>query len=198
MNKKYKITDIVHPENPKLHRIKALCDIGKFVKAGDLGGYVEKEDNLSFAPKDTAWLYDDAVACDDAVVEKGASLQNRAVACDHAMVTQNAELFDDARAEDDAYIKGGRLYEQSRATGASMLLPGDYKDDVPSLCGTSVVYGRVQGNIHLKGSTVVLCNENLYMPNRDRLEIDSGNRKVISRAEQEQRNKKPQKKDMER
>lgn len=198
MNLKYKITDIVHPENPKLHRIKALCDVGEFVKAGDLGGFVEKEDNLSFAPKDTAWLYDDAVACDDAVVEKGASLQNRAVVCDHALVTQNAELFDDARAEDDAYIKGGRLYEHSKVAGAAMLLPGEQNDDIPSLFGTATVYGRVEGNIHLTGSTVVLSDEKFHMPNRDRLEIDSGMRKVIPYAELKHRNKKQPQKDQER
>lgn len=29
-----------------LYRIKALCDFGE-VKSGDLGGFIEKEDNLS-------------------------------------------------------------------------------------------------------------------------------------------------------
>lgn len=36
---KYEITDIKHPQNPKLRRIRALSDFGD-VKAGDLGGYV--------------------------------------------------------------------------------------------------------------------------------------------------------------
>ena len=45
---KYEITDIAHPDNPRLHRIRALVDIPMYgVKAGDLGGYIEKEDNLS-------------------------------------------------------------------------------------------------------------------------------------------------------
>ncbi len=45
--KKYEITDIAHPDNPKLHRIRALTDVGTDVHKGDLGGYVETEDNLT-------------------------------------------------------------------------------------------------------------------------------------------------------
>ena len=44
--KKYEITDIAHPDNPKLHRIRALTDVGADVHKGDFGGYVETEDNL--------------------------------------------------------------------------------------------------------------------------------------------------------
>ena len=45
--KKYEITDISHPSNPKWHRIRALEYIGEDVEHGDLGGFVESEDNLS-------------------------------------------------------------------------------------------------------------------------------------------------------
>ena len=47
MNTKYEITDIAHEKYPFLHRIRALRDIGSEVKAGDLGGFVEGESNLS-------------------------------------------------------------------------------------------------------------------------------------------------------
>ena len=46
--RKYEITDIQHPDNANLHRIKALVDIPRWgVKAGDLGGYIQSESNLS-------------------------------------------------------------------------------------------------------------------------------------------------------
>ena len=45
-DEKYEITDIAHPDNPKLHRIRALTDVGTDVHKGDLGGFVETEDNL--------------------------------------------------------------------------------------------------------------------------------------------------------
>ncbi len=62
MNTKYEITDIAHEKYPFLHRIRALRDIGSEVKAGDLGGFVEGESNLSFETGDNAWIFDDAIA----------------------------------------------------------------------------------------------------------------------------------------
>ena len=46
--KKYEITDIAHPDNPKLHRIRALTDLTEDVLAGMLGGYVESYDSIAF------------------------------------------------------------------------------------------------------------------------------------------------------
>lgn len=47
-NKKYELTDITKEYMGRtLHRIKALRDVDVSVKAGDLGGWVESEDNLS-------------------------------------------------------------------------------------------------------------------------------------------------------
>lgn len=48
-----------------LHRIKATVEFG-FVKVGELGGWIEKEENLSHEGK--AWVCDDAEVCDDAKV----------------------------------------------------------------------------------------------------------------------------------
>ena len=47
MNKKYELTnDSIEYDGVTLYRIKALRDFNN-VKAGDLGGYIEKEENLS-------------------------------------------------------------------------------------------------------------------------------------------------------
>lgn len=62
-----------------LHRIRAIADIinsfgDVIVKAGQLGGWLEKEENLSQDGNawvcDDARVYDDAWVCDDAVVKK--------------------------------------------------------------------------------------------------------------------------------
>ena len=98
-NQKYEITDIVHGEYPFLHRVRALRDIGTNVKAGDLGGFVEHEGNLSFEPGDDAWVCDEAIAAGDSVVEKGSVLRGRAVVCGSACVSHGSVLFGDARAE---------------------------------------------------------------------------------------------------
>lgn len=51
-NQKYEITEISHEKYPFLHRIRALRDVSAEVRAGDLGGFVESESNLSFEPDD--------------------------------------------------------------------------------------------------------------------------------------------------
>ena len=56
--KKYELTDnTINIDGITLHRIKALKDFSN-VKAGDLGGWIEKENNLS--QMDNAWIGGDA------------------------------------------------------------------------------------------------------------------------------------------
>lgn len=52
----------------KLYRIKALTSFSD-VKEGDLGGWIEKEENLS--QEGNAWVYGDAWVCDNASCFKG-------------------------------------------------------------------------------------------------------------------------------
>ena len=79
MNKKYELTDETQEWNGRtLHRIRALADFGD-VKAGELGGWIEKEENLSH--NGNAWVYGDAWVCGDARV------------CGDAQVCGNAEIF---------------------------------------------------------------------------------------------------------
>ena len=48
-----------------LHRIRAVAEFG-LVKIGDLGGWIEKEENLSHEGE--AWVWDDAKVCGNAKV----------------------------------------------------------------------------------------------------------------------------------
>ena len=103
-NNKYEITDISHEKYPFLHRVRALRDVGAEVKAGDLGGFVESESNLSATPGDNAWIYEDAIAAGDAYVDQNANLRGKAIACNQAYISRSALLAGNSRAEDAAYI----------------------------------------------------------------------------------------------
>ena len=63
----------------KLYRIKALRDIGSLhtpmVKAGDLGGYVRSENNLSHEGE--CWIYDEGVVFGKALIRDNAVVMNR-------------------------------------------------------------------------------------------------------------------------
>ena len=154
-NQKYEITEIAHEKYPFLHRIRALRDIGSEVKTGTLGGFVESEDNLSFRPGDDAWLFDDAIACNDAYVDKGSYLRGNAIACGHAYVSRGTLLAGHARAEDDAYIRGATLTNHARASGFAVIVYNQDTGGVPMLSGQSAVYGRVSGDVRLTGSALV-------------------------------------------
>ena len=65
--KKFELTSesIVNIFGKKLFRIKALIEFGN-VKEGELGGFVEKEENLSH--EGNAWVFDNAEVYGDAKV----------------------------------------------------------------------------------------------------------------------------------
>ena len=70
--KKYEITDIAHPDNPNLHRIRAVTDLTEDVLAGMLGGYVESYDNLD--QEGRAWISEDARFCPCSKIPRSAIL----------------------------------------------------------------------------------------------------------------------------
>lgn len=66
MARKYELTDESIEFNGKiLYRIKALIDFDD-VNAGDLGGFIESENNLSHIGN--CWVYDNAKIYDNAKV----------------------------------------------------------------------------------------------------------------------------------
>ena len=70
MNNKYEFTgETLEYEGKTLHRIRALRDFGD-VKAGEVGGWVESEANLSH--KNLAWISDNARVTDNARVSGNA------------------------------------------------------------------------------------------------------------------------------
>ena len=116
MSKKYELTDeTMEWEGHTLHRIKALRDFND-VKAGDLGGWVESEDNLSQYEK--CWL------CDNAIVYGDARIYGNARVYDNAIVYGNARIYGNAIVYGDA-----RIYGNTRIYGNAIV------------CGDTIVYG---------------------------------------------------------
>ena len=110
--KKYEFTgetkEIVLPyRNAVLHRIRAITDFGT-VKVGDLGGWIEKEENLSH--EGNAWVrgdakvYGNAKVCDNAEVYGNAEVRGNALVCSNAEVCDNAVVCSNALVRGDAEI----------------------------------------------------------------------------------------------
>ena len=117
--KKYELTNETKTlaDGTVLHRIRALRDISRHgVKAGDLGGLIEKENNLS--QDGDAWISDDArvsgnacvfgYACvhDNARIYGYACVSGDACVYGNACVLGDACIFGDACVHGDAYISG--------------------------------------------------------------------------------------------
>ena len=136
--KKYELSNITIEFNGvTLHRIKALKDFSN-VKAGDLGGWVEKEDNLSQI--DDAWIdenakvYGNAQICgnvivfDDAIIYDNAEVYGNAQICGKAQVFGNARIYDNAEIYGKSMVYGdAQVYGRARISGdASVRCGADY------------------------------------------------------------------------
>ena len=86
-----------------LHRIKALISFGD-VNAGDLGGWIEKEENLS--QTGNAWVFDNA------------RISGNAWVFDNAWVSGDARVSGNARISGDAWVSGNaRVSGDARVSG---------------------------------------------------------------------------------
>mgnify|MGYP000252060718 FL=1 len=90
MNQKYEISEIAHPQYPRLHRIRALSDVRPGVPKGHLGGYVQCEENLS--QKGACWIADDAVVCDNARVYGSAWIGNESHISGQAVISGDTHV----------------------------------------------------------------------------------------------------------
>jgi carbonic anhydrase/acetyltransferase-like protein (isoleucine patch superfamily) len=102
-----------------LERIRALYDFGD-VKAGDLGGWIERKSNLSHLDG-LAWVSDEAIVKGYAEVKNHALVSGNAVVEDHAIVEDWATVCGDSVVRDNAIVKdfatvGGNAFVSGNST----------------------------------------------------------------------------------
>ncbi len=117
--KKYELLkdDFIDWPPSRLYRIRALRNFRDgAVKAGDLGGYIQSEKNLSH--EGDAWVRDDAIARDEARVSEGALLFGSAHLCDRAQLAGNAIVGGHVLVSGEARTTGnGRVYAERPDAG---------------------------------------------------------------------------------
>ena len=103
MEKKYELTsETTTIDGKTLFRIRALISFSG-VTAGELGGFIEKETNLS----GDAWVSGDAQVSGKAQVYGNANVYG------NAYVYGNAQVYGDARVYGDTWVSGdARVYER--------------------------------------------------------------------------------------
>lgn len=104
MTKKYEFTGETKEYNGvTLHRIKSIKDFDDVLK-GDIGGWIEKEENLS--QEGNAWVYDNAKVWGNAEVADHATVGYDAVICDNAKVYDYAKVYGNAEVYGNAKVYG--------------------------------------------------------------------------------------------
>lgn len=170
----------------KLYRIKALKDFG-VVKAGELGGYIESENNLSFDGEawvcENAEVFDNARICNDAIIGDNARIYGNAKVRDNAMVggnaliygnalicdnawvydnawvRDNAKIFGKARVYDKACVYGNVLVYNNTIIHGNAIICGDAR-----ICNNAVICenARVYDNTIIRDNVLVCGNATIY------------------------------------
>ena len=121
MDKHFKLTEEtkVNEAGVTLHRIMATRD-SRHAKAGEKGGFVEREDNLG----GEAWVDNNAEVWGEAFVycyayvNGNARVYGNAQIYDYAWVGEDARVYDNARIYDSAYVGGqGKVHGQTEVEG---------------------------------------------------------------------------------
>lgn len=115
-----------------LHRIKAITSF-RDVMAGDLGGFVESEKNLSQAKR--CWIYDNAKVYGKATVTSSARVKDNADVSGEAAIRDSSKVLDNAVITDQAVIKNSTIVMED---------------------------ARVSGKVKLSGNSVARGDVNLY------------------------------------
>ena len=98
-----------------LYRIRALKDFGN-VKAGDLGGFVASERNLS--QLGDCWVSGDAQVYDDAVVSDDAQIFGCARVYDHARISDKGQVLGNAQVFENGWVfKKGLVFDNAMVFG---------------------------------------------------------------------------------
>ena len=107
-----------------LHRIRALRAITRFgVKAGELGGFVEGEINLS--QDGDAWVFGNACVSDNAKVSGDAKVYGSAEVSDNAWVYGNACVFGNAWVSGNACVSANACVSDNAWVSGNACVYGD-------------------------------------------------------------------------
>ena len=142
--KKFELTteSITNALGKKLFRIKALVEFGD-VKAGELGGYVEKEGNVS--QDGNAWVYEDAAVYGDARVYEDAAVYGDAKVYGDARVSGDAEVSGNAEVSGDARVSGDAEVSGNAEVSGDAWVSGDTRVSGDARVSGNADYACIKG-----------------------------------------------------
>ncbi|MDH2997454.1 hypothetical protein A1D22_06930 [Pasteurellaceae bacterium LFhippo2] len=150
MSVKYQLTqNTIEYKGQMLYQIQALKDIPEIdVQAGDFGGYIANESNLS--QQGNCWV-------------RYLNKRHYGIVCENARVIENADIGNGVRVEGEAEISGnvelfaspfsdGVLISNcAKITGKNLLIRARSRSSV-----------MISGNVEINGDGVEICADNGY------------------------------------
>lgn len=162
MDKKYEILkdQAITMNGSTIYRIKALRNFGD-IKAGDIGGFIEKEENLSH--EGPCWVYGDAMVYHNAKVRENAIVRDyahvynesqvlhNAIVEDHARVCNNGIVFGNARIKDN-----GSVFDHGIVNGFAIVQDNAVVRDCARVYGETIIkdHATVAGYMMVSKGTI--------------------------------------------
>ena len=136
--------ELVECDKAGFFQIKSLRDFND-VMIGELGGYIEKEENLSH--NGDAWVYGDAC------VSGNAHVSGDALVYENAWVSGDAHVSGDACVSGNAHVSGDALVSGNACVSGNAHVSGD-----------ALVYENawVSGDAHVSGDACVSVDARVY------------------------------------
>ena len=134
-----------------VHRIRAIRDFGD-VHVGDIGGWIECENNLSH--KGNCWVYDNAIVYNCAIIYNNATIHDSALVKNSAYVIDDAKIFGTATAYQSAAIcNKAEIHDCACISGNSLICENARIYDGAHISGNSVISGdaRIYNNTFING-----------------------------------------------
>ena len=161
--KKYELTEETKVvSGVTLHRIRALTPFGA-VTPGTIGGWIESEKNLSHSGN--AWVYGDAMVCDNARVFGNAKVYDNARVFGHTKVYGGAQVFGNAKVFDKAELYGNAwVYGYAQVHGNAEVYGNTWVYGYAQVHGKAKVFddADVYDNAEVYGIARVYGNAQVY------------------------------------
>ena len=167
--KKYELTDdSITFMGHKLFRIRAIRSFNG-VNIGDLGGYIEKEANLSH--DNDAWIYDNVCISGNARISGCARIS------DNACISGNARISGCARISDNACISGyarisgcARISDNACISGCACIYDNVCISDNACISGCARISdnacisgcARISDNAYISGCACIYDNVSIF------------------------------------
>ena len=148
-DKKYEILmdkeNTIEWKGHTLHRIRALRDFGD-IKKGDIGGFVENENNLSH--KGNCWIYDDAKAMDDSIMYDNSRIYDKSELHDDSIMHNYTRMYDYSELHNNSIMNDdSAMYDNSTMYDYSIMYDNSEMYNNSTLKNKTRLYGKLVSSV---------------------------------------------------